>query len=99
MNGEKLLKIKLTMDKEFLNKVIDQIVSETDIDYKNEKVNVPFHPFKLFPTFFILHILIFIVISSFSDHCKDVYSLNKEEVEYVWDKYKSIIKDKIESNG
>jgi hypothetical protein len=30
------------MDKKFLNKVLDQIVRETEIDYENEKIFVPF---------------------------------------------------------
>ena len=34
----------------------------------------------------------------FSDHCKNVYGLNKEETEYVWEEYKHIIIDKI-NNG
>ena len=37
------------MDKRFLNKVLDQIVSETRIDYVKERVNVPFLlPFPFF---------------------------------------------------
>ena len=82
----------------FLDKICNQIISETDIDYDKEEVNVPFHPFKLFTAPFTLHVFIFIIITSFSDHCKEVYGLNEEESEYVWKKYKEIIKDKI-NNG
>ena len=28
-------------------------------------------------------------------HCRDVYGLNDDEIEYVWKEYKQIIKDKI----
>ncbi len=84
------------MDKKFLDKVLDQIVRETTIDEVEDNVNVPFHPFVLYPTIFRLHILIFVVVSSFSDHCKDVYGLNEEEIDYVWEEYKTIIKDKID---
>jgi hypothetical protein len=86
------------MDNKFLNRVVEQIISETRIDWDEGMVNVPFHPFFLGPLYFVqIHILIFIVISSFTNHCRDIYSLNKVEVEYVWDKYRHIVKDKIES--
>ena len=48
-------------------------------------------PFPLFPTLVTL-------FSPFSKHCKEVYGLNKGEIEYVWDEYKKIIKEKL-NNG
>ena len=92
------------MDYKFLHKVVDQIVSETRMDYDMEEIQFPFssRPFSLrrprFLTSFFLsppHPPIF----SFSDHCKDVYGLNEEETMYVWKEYREIIKDKIENNG
>ena len=65
------------MDYKFLDKVIDQLVYETRIDYDNKTFT--------FPTPF------------FSDHCRDVYGLNGEEIEYIWEEYREIIKDKIEN--
>ena len=69
------------MDKKFLNKVLDQIVSETKIDYDEESFLPPFFnyfshnsvalfssPFSPYPSFII--------------HCRDVYGLNKDEVKY-----------------
>ena len=79
------------MDKRFLNKVVDQIVSETRIDYDRERVNVPF----LLPFFFLSSSSPL----SFFEHCESVYGLNYDETEYVWKEYKEIIKDKIENNG
>tara|TARA_B110000503_G_C6803730_1_gene272174 strand:- start:38 stop:262 length:225 start_codon:yes stop_codon:yes gene_type:complete len=68
------------MNNKFLDKVVDQIMSETSII--DNKLHAPFAPF-FFPT---------LSPSSppapFSSHCKDVYSLNKEETKYVWTKYK-----------
>ena len=73
------------LDKEFLDKVCDQIISETRII--DDKVYFsfsssflssyfPFLPFSSFPFLF-------------SSHCKEVYSLkNEQEIEYVWEKYK-----------
>ena len=88
------------MDYKFLKKVLDQIVSETRIDYDNERVYVPFY----FAHTQWLHLDS--VLSStprinylFSKHCEEVYGLNHDEVDYVWEEYKDIIKDKIENNG
>ena len=95
------------MDKKFLNKVLDQIVSETTIDMDGEKGRM-YTPL-LFPSF-LTSLTVFDLFSSlyssskyvftfFSDHCEDVYGLNKKETEYVWEEYKEIIKDKIMNNG
>jgi hypothetical protein len=85
------------MDYKFLNKVVNQIVSETRIDYDMEEIQFPFPPLllpsSLFSSF-LLH-----SPSLFSNHCKTVYGLNEEETEYVWKEYREIIKDKIKNNG
>ena len=93
------------MDKRFLDKVIDQIVSETKIDYRMGKVQFPFirqqasypayslsllrSPNFTFSSTFILALI---------KQCIEVYGLNMEEVEYVCDEYKEIIIDEI-NNG
>jgi hypothetical protein len=80
------------MDKNFLNKVVDQIVSETRVDYEKEKVYTSFsfpHPSLSSSPFSYI----------FTTHCKDVYGLNYEETEYVWNEYIKIVRDKIEDNG
>ena len=97
------------MDYKFLHRVIDQIVSETRVDYGNEGVNFPFpihsitntYPTPVHHSTFSLVTrspLPFFIFLSFSNHCKDVYGLNMEEVSYVWKEYKQIIIDKI-NNG
>ena len=73
------------MDYKFLNKVVGQIVSETIIDYGEEIIVSPFHPFTLSHP-------------PFSDHCRDVYGLKEQEIKYVWKEYKQAIKDKM-NNG
>ena len=90
------------MDNKFLHKVVDQILSETRIDYRGKgKI---FTPFSL-PSLFSLLLsplpspLPSSYRSNFFNHCKDVYGLNNEESKYVWEEYKRIIKDKINSNG
>jgi len=85
------------MDKEYLNKVIDQIVSETRIDYNELSPTLytpfPYPPliisFSTFPPRFLF--------SSFTNHCKDVYGLNDGEIIYVWKKYVNSIINKIEN--
>ena len=84
------------MDKKFLNKVLEQIVSETrvDYDYMNGRIFLPylngFILFDLFPIAFPSY------HTHFTEHCKNIYGLNKEEIDYVWDEYNHIIKDNID---
>ena len=78
------------MNNKFLDKVCGQIVSETRID---DKVYFPFIPaytfsHSLFPTTSSLFSRFSSFLLRFSSHCKEVYSLNKDETEYVWTKYK-----------
>ena len=86
------------MDNKYLNKVVDQLVSETKLDHDNERVYTPFYsplPFFLLSTPPSLSLFSFVprfFSSRFSHHCKDVYGLNDEEVSYVWDRYREIVK-------
>jgi hypothetical protein len=86
------------MNIKFLDKVCDQILSETRID--NDEVYTPFSSFSPHYSFFFNFTIspISIFPSSLSKHCKEIYGLNKEETDYVWDKYKegvtTLIKDK-----
>ena len=89
------------MDYKFLHKVVDQIVSETRIDY-DEGISSPV----LLP-FFTLHYSLtekgpnyFIDVQKesiyhFKKHCIDIYGLNEEEISYVWEEYREIIYNKI----
>ena len=76
------------MNKKFLHKVVDQIVSETIIDHEISRITSPFLLYVSSPSY----------RSSgdtpltFKNHCKNVYGLNKEETDYVWNEYKNIIK-------
>ena len=85
------------MDKRFLNKVLDQIVRETRVDYEWGEIQIPFSDLSIdIPHSLLLHHLDFHpFLFLFSDHCKNVYGLNKEETEYVWEEYKHIIIDKL----
>ena len=78
------------MNIKFLDKVYDQIISETRVI--DDEVYTPFYLRTLFPFYFSSTISLF----NFSIHCKDVYGLNKEETEYVWEKYKKGLTDLME---
>ena len=86
------------MNNKFLNKSCDQIVSETRII--DNKLHTPFLSNFPLPPYYITLLLTFSSFSPFSSHCKDIYCLNKEETDYIWDKYKkevvSIINNKKE---
>ena len=88
------------MDYKFLDKVIDQLVRETEIHTEFGRIYTPISstpsslPLPFLSPFFSLSPLLF-----FSKHCRDIYGLNDDEIEYVWKEYKQIIKDKIENNG
>ncbi len=90
------------MNKKFLNKVIKQVVSETIMDFTAGNMYTPFQ----LPCSSI-HILScslvscvfnpFSPFSSFPQHCAGIYSLNIEEIDYVWKEYGNIIHDKIKN--
>ena len=74
------------MDYKFLNNVVDQIVSETRINYRTDMLSFFFDnvfeewvPFDFNYQKFLL--------TSFYNHCRDVYGLNHKESEYVWGEY------------
>ena len=80
------------MDYKFLDKVIDQLVRETTIDYDEERFLPPFSIPSSWFSPFLSHTS---PHPSFIIHCREVYGLNKEETGYVWDKYILLIKDKL----
>jgi hypothetical protein len=73
------------MNNKFLDKVIYQIISETRVI--DNKLYTPFlsflpsHPRLSSPS------VIAVYAHRLSNHCKEVYSLNEQEIKYVWTKY------------
>ncbi len=77
----------------YLNKVVNQLVSETTID--GDGVTVPF---SLLHNILPLPLLISSLSSpflSFSRFVIEVYGLTEEEVKYVWEQYRDIINNRI----
>jgi len=96
------------MDYKFLNKVVNQIVSETKIDYDQGIIHFPFilhfsvpslSSFLFSPLFFPPFLSSPLSPRFFFKHCRDVYGLNDDEVKYVWKEYREIVKDKLKNNG
>jgi len=78
----------------YLDKVIGSLVRGTKIDYNKNSLHYPFSPssfhFSTFPSspfskFFSL----------LSTYCKNQFGLTDYEIDYVWNEYITIIKDKI----
>ena len=83
-------------NKKYLDKVIGSLVRGTRIDYDEEEIEYPFLSSYLpsdFPSYLYLSSHPFV----FSEYCKNIYGLNEEEMEYVWEEYKKILIDKIEN--
>ena len=73
------------MNNKFLDKVCDQIISETRII--DDLLHTPFSLHS--PLFFLFSLFPFSYFPFFISHCKEVYSLkNEQEIDYVWEKYK-----------
>jgi hypothetical protein len=79
------------MDYRFLNKVVEQIMSETTIDYdrkivSNSSIALYLKFTNLLGSFFSSS-----YTYGFMIQCMDVYGLNEQEIEYVWRIYKDSI--------
>jgi len=86
-------------NKKYIDKVIDHLVRSTKIDYDNNLISPTF--FSSF-TFFLLSSSVsftsrIFLKNSFSSYCENTYGLTEDEIKYVWNEYKDIIKDKLEN--
>jgi hypothetical protein len=75
------------MDNKFLNKVVDQIVSETKIEHDKRKIYVYPFPYVIFILPTHCRFSSILLPTSFNKHCGEVHNLNKDEVKYVWKEY------------
>tara|TARA_R110002153_G_scaffold63719_1_gene170908 strand:- start:477 stop:743 length:267 start_codon:yes stop_codon:yes gene_type:complete len=87
------------MDKKFLDKVIEQIIYETEVS--NGKVYFPFFGFGGIPRKSISPSRITsLLLHNFGDHCRDVYGLSYgDEIITAWGKFKNEYFDKFPYNG
>ncbi len=84
-------------NKKYLDKVLGSLVRGTKIDYGTGRVYTPFSSpsYLLFSSSFFSSFPSFSFSLPFTKYCVNHFGLTEEEIEYVWDKYKDIIKDKI----
>jgi len=103
-----MIKLKTMKDRQkiFLNKVTKLLVDDTILDYDEGDIHFLHLPKLFLPLLTLLNFhylsshspLNHSIFYSFSKYCKDNYGLNDGETEYVWDQYKSIIRNKINNN-
>jgi hypothetical protein len=72
----------------FIEHIINDLVRDTRINYDREEVHFPFLSYLSPPIPFLSTFI------PFSKYCKNTYGLTEEEIDYVWNQYKGIIKDK-----
>ena len=87
--------------KDYLNKVVDILVSETTIEgrivtvpYSVLHQTLPLPPSSLSFSFYFSPSPSYDLLS-FSEFVIEVYGLTEEEVDYVWEQYRSIINNRI----
>jgi hypothetical protein len=89
-------------EKQFLNKVLNRILSEIRMDNKENKIHFPFFSMD------IDHLVIVfmghrtgrviepqILFRPFVNHCRNVYGLKDEEINFLWTIFKNIVRDKL----
>ena len=86
--------------KTYLDKIIKWFVDDTIIDYEKGIIIYPFSPVgptgKPLPSFIddLKNKLSWGMPSDVQINCRDTYGLNYDETKYIWDNYKTIIKDR-----
>ena len=86
--------------KTYLDKIIKWFVDDTIIDYEKGIIIYPFSPVgptgKPIPSFIddLKNRLSWGMPSDVQINCRDTYGLNYDETKYIWDNYKTIIKDR-----
>ena len=81
----------------YINYIVDDLVSKTEIDYDQEIIKYPYQHSPHFSTYLLTpshtpH------PSLLSKYIKEIYGARDEEIEIIWKLYKERIKDKL-NNG
>lgn len=78
--------------KDYLDKVVDQLVNETIVT--GGEIVAPFT--NSVNTFSFPYLLSSsLLFDLFEEYCIGIYGLTKNEIDYVWEQYKNLIKDNI----
>ena len=83
-------------NKKYIDKVIGSLVRSTKIDYENNRIYYPFSaPFSPTTPSLTTQSLYLSFSPFITNYCKNHFGLTDDEIEYVWEEYRSIILDKI----
>ena len=89
------------VNKKYLDKVIKHLVKITKIEHEKERICFPFmagypkYCIHLYSDPFFPFSSSNSALYSFTKYCNNIYGLTEEEIEYVWEQYKIIIRDKV----
>ena len=86
------------VNKEYLDRVIDQLISETEIDWRDIKSSTHGRNTIRVQSFFydadFFHLFSdpdpeqnFTFNRYFTKHCREVYGLTEKEIDYIWKEY------------
>jgi len=84
------------MNNKFLKRVLNKILSEIRIDNRVNKIHFPFFSMDLYHLALAQQTRGAIDLTlnrPFVDHCRNVYGLRDEEIDYLWSIFKNIVKD------
>jgi len=88
-------------NKKYLDKILNYLVRRTKIDHEKEEVYLHFlsspDPSFSLPNFLFHHDTFLNSRFYFSNYCINEFGLTQEEVKYMWEEFRSIIKNKIEN--
>jgi hypothetical protein len=84
--------------KKYLNKVVELLVDDTEISNEvNDKSFKPSFTSIWFDPVYLKHKSDRLLRGNFFTYCKDMYGLTGREIEYVWEQYKSTVRDKFKN--
>jgi hypothetical protein len=98
INNRESINESVDNKKRYLDKVVDFLVDDTELDFKENEIRFPFLYLPIFPSSY--HLFLPTSANSlppFSKYCRDNYGLTDEEIDYVYKEYKHIITDKIKN--
>ncbi len=82
------------MKNNYLDKVVEQIVRETNYREGQKYMDISWIKHKLTKTLFYERLRYdksfrgkLDIPQPFTNHCKNIYGLNEDEIRYVWDNY------------
>jgi hypothetical protein len=92
LNGKNSINESVDRKNEYLNKVVEFLVTDTKVLINDDVFFAPFYRLSS-----LTYNLLFYkgdYPASFYEYCRNTYSLTDYDTKYVWDTYKNIIKDK-----